>query len=524
MQNSRQRKSITIDLLKIRIGIKSFNKKELEGKEARLSLYDNTLKPQEIQSTELQIFSAGIVFKTELEIKYQFNLIQRFSIRAIDKDGVKLCEGPVSPASLISSSTDEAMIFDLYLNRNECMALEVKLIGKEISQSSYTLEMSARNLKNVEWRGMIDPFIRVCRPPDDYLSVKKPELMTGSWFIAGETERQDDTQNPDFNPIIISTQKLCLGRLKALLKFEVWDYEESGIHVFVGSAFSPFDDLLTGKKKELQLLNPNSKPQECGKIIFNKIQNNRIYKMVDYIRAGLNISSVVCIDFTGSNGDHKDPSSLHYIDPERLVKNPYISVIEKVGEIIVGYDKDKLVPVYGFGARSVHFKNPKRVSHCFPINFNYENPNCNNVQGILEAYYNCLEEIDMLGPSCFEGCLQKVIAEIKDIKIEKMNYTIILIITDGQIVDLDSTFEILEQAQQLPISIVIIGVGDDDFSQMEELDSDGKQGRDIVQFVKFKDFENDLDGLAKEVLEEIPDQLTSFYLNRNIIPGGSIST
>lgn len=42
--------------------------------------------------------------------------------------------------------------------------------------------------------------------------------------------------------------------------------------------------------------------------------------------------------------------------------------------------------------------------------------------------------------------------------------------------------------------------------------------RDIVQFVPFHEFKNDTYKLAKEVLQEIPGQLTSFFLKKGIYP------
>jgi hypothetical protein len=73
----------------------------------------------------------------------------------------------------------------------------------------------------------------------------------------------------------------------------------------------------------------------------------------------------------------------------------------------------------------------------------------------------------------------------------QQHYTILLIITDGVINDFDSTKAAIIQASSAPISIVIVGVGSADFSQMTQLDSDeellslnGKTAtRDIVQFV-----------------------------------------
>lgn len=88
-------------------------------------------------------------------------------------------------------------------------------------------------------------------------------------------------------------------------------------------------------------------------------------------------------------------------------------------------------------------------------------------------------------------------------------------------------------ASTLPMSIIIVGVGDTDFDAMKELDSDnirlsidGKYAkRDMVQFVPLNKFLTKSGAtirsqaeLAKEVLAEIPEQLTSFMKLHNIKP------
>ena len=104
------------------------------------------------------------------------------------------------------------------------------------------------------------------------------------------------------------------------------------------------------------------------------------------------------------------------------------------------------------------------------------------------------------------------------------NYFVLLIITDGIITDLEETKRAIISASSLPMSIIIVGVGDEDFEDMNALDCDNSRllrsgqmvaQRDIVQFVKMQQFVS-ADGhwvkeqLARAVLAEIPTQLTSF--------------
>lgn len=78
-------------------------------------------------------------------------------------------------------------------------------------------------------------------------------------------------------------------------------------------------------------------------------------------------------------------------------------------------------------------------------------------------------------------------------------YFILLILTDGVITDMADTREAIVHASHLPMSVIIVGVGNADFSDMQMLDGDdgilrSPKGepvlRDIVQFVPFRNFKH----------------------------------
>ena len=92
------------------------------------------------------------------------------------------------------------------------------------------------------------------------------------------------------------------------------------------------------------------------------------------------------------------------INPRNTIKaSPFLAWIQEkisslaivgVGEVIKDYDTDKLFPVFGFGAK---IPPNGAVSHMFPCNFNPGNPFMNGVDGILQAYYGCLPQIQLYG-------------------------------------------------------------------------------------------------------------------------------
>ena len=91
-----------------------------------------------------------------------------------------------------------------------------------------------------------------------------------------------------------------------------------------------------------------------------------------------------------------------------------------------------------------------------------------------------------------------------------------MILTDGFVYDYQETIDNIVDASNLPLSIVIIGVGDKNFEIMNNLDGDEKpltnshgelRKKDIVQFVEFNKFKNSINSgtdLSEEVLKEIP--------------------
>ena len=245
---------------------------------------------------------------------------------------------------------------------------------------------------------------------------------------------------------------------------------------------------------------------------------------VDYLSKGMQINLDIAIDYTASNNEN--PIPLHNIDG--VHENDYEKAIESCGSIIAFYDFDQLFPVYGFGGipQGMGYA-PNMVSHCFNINFN-EDPNIKGINNIIKAYRQSLGRVTLAGPTHFTPIIDKVISEIKydlENNQEENHYYILLILTDGCINDMQQTCDKIVEASYLPLSIIIVGIGNADFSLMDILDGDKNplknsrgelRKRDIVQFVKFEDFKknNAIDygtDLTEEVLKEIPIQVEEYF-------------
>ncbi|MEQ2181751.1 hypothetical protein GOODEAATRI_014724, partial [Goodea atripinnis] len=113
---------------------------------------------------------------------------------------------------------------------------------------------------------------------------------------------------------------------------------------------------------------------------------------------------------------------------------------------------------------------------------------------------------------------------------------------DGVVTDMADTREAIVRASYQPLSIIIVGVGNADFTDMQILDGDdgvlrSPKGepvlRDIVQFVPFRDFKTvsvslhlsfilcesaSPAALAKCVLAEVPGQVVEYFSHKAISP------
>ena len=275
---------------------------------------------------------------------------------------------------------------------------------------------------------------------------------------------------------------------------------------------------------QLSMVDLNS--NKYGTLATIQINYDQYIKLtfIDYLSKGMQINLDIAIDYTASNNEN--PIPLHHLDGR--TQNDYEKAIESCGSIIAFYDYDQLFPVYGFGGIPKAPGNPNgMVSHCFNINFQSD-PNIKGINNILEAYRQTLNYVQLAAPTYFTPVIDKVISEIKydlENRQEENHYYVLLILTDGCINDMSQTCDKIVEASYLPLSIIIVGIGNADFSLMDILDGDkyplkNSRGelrkRDIVQFVKFEDFkrQNAIDygtDLTEEVLKEIPTQVEEYY-------------
>ncbi|KAL5013366.1 hypothetical protein ScPMuIL_007636 [Solemya velum] len=405
------------------------------------------------------------------------------------------------------------------------------VVPEELSscKEQCTMQFCAHKLDKKDFFGKSDPFLKIMRANEN-----------NTYTLVHTTEVIKKTLNPTWRPFTIAVRSLCNGDYDRSLKFECYDWDADGGHDFIGEFFTTLRELSRGScpRNVYECISPKkklkkgSKYTNSGNVELMNCKIEKVHTFIDYVRGGCELNCTFAVDFTASNGNPKQPSSLHYMNPYQ--PNPYSTALRAVGEIIKDYDSDKLFPALGFGAR---LPPDGVISHEFALNGNPNNPYCEGIDGVLAAYNKALYTVQLYGPTNFAPCINHV-ARFACSRRDGSDYFILLIITDGIITDMPQTTEAIVNAAALPMSIIIIGVGDADFEAMEVLDGDDVRlsfrnkiaERDIVQFVPMRDFKGGSGEdpayiqarLAREVLEEIPDQFLSYMKKHNIKPNPPI--
>ncbi|XP_062852539.1 copine-8 [Trichomycterus rosablanca] len=405
----------------------------------------------------------------------------------------------------------------------KCGTIIVKVEELNNCRESVMMQFCGNKLDKKDFFGKSDPFLVFYRSNED-----------GTFTICHKTEVVKNTLNPVWQAFKIPVRALCNGDYDRTIKIEVYDWDRDGGHDFIGEFSTSYRELSRGQSQfnVYEVINPKKKGKKkkylnSGTVTLLSFLVDTEVTFLDYIKGGTQINFTVAIDFTASNGNPAQPTSLHYMSPYQL--NTYGMALKAVGEIIQDYDSDKMFPALGFGAK---LPPDGRVSHEFALNGNPQNPYCNGIDGVMEAYYQSLKSVQLYGPTNFSPVINHVARYAASVK-DGSQYFVLLIITDGVISDMAQTKESIVNASCLPMSIIIVGVGPAEFDAMVELDGDevriSSRGiyaeRDIVQFVPFRDYIDrtgnhilSMARLAKDVLAEIPDQFLSYMRTRGIKP------
>ena len=514
--------------VEIHISCKGLRNKDTFSKSdpiVSVKLYDKFKKTWiEVDRTECIKNNLNPEFSKTIYLDYRFEEVQKIEFSVYDVDNATqsledddfLGSMETTLGQVISAST----LTEPLKNKKGSAAGTITIHAEEVAESRkwLTLQFAGRHLDNKDMFGKSDPYLEFHRGNKD-----------GSFTLVHKTEVLKNTLDPVWQPFTISASSLGHGDDSCLIKVICYDWDKDGSRDLIGEFTASLDEfMVTQKSVSWYLMNSHKarkkKYKNSGVIYISSAKVFDKYTFLDYILGGCQINFTVAIDFTASNGEPDDPKSLHYINPQ--VPNDYERALSSVGEVCQDYDTDKMFPALGFGARI-----DDEVYHEFALNGNPLNPYCAGIQGVLAAYRQAIKAMELCGPTNVAPVINHVANFAEKASHDptlQQQYYVLLLLTDGVITDMKEAKAAIIRASSLPMSIIIVGVGDANFSDMKKLDSDDHAlslgdevaKRDIVQFVPFVHFEGEhaAESLASEVLAELPKQLTDYMASKEILP------
>jgi len=469
-----------------------------------------------IGSTETINDSLNPEFTKSFVFDYYFECIQnlRLIIMDMDEKCVNMEDNDyigyvdVSIGDLISKAKDNACVLKISNNVPAGMKLktnshstkesELKVYVEILKDNNlYALmDITGKNLDKKDVIGKSDPYFVISKKTAD-----------GKWLKVYQSSIIKSTLNPEWPKVDVPLIQLNSGDDKRLLRWDVFDWDKDSESDYIGGFEATFEEIKA--KKEFELINgakkekseqkgEKNKYKNSGVFVFNRIEIKEDLSFSCFSLGGTEFAVDFAIDFTNSNGDPKEKTSLHYINPKFdplnfYTMNDYQKAISAIGYVLEPYDSNKLMGVYGYGGC---FNKSDKPHFAYPLTNDPEKPNVLGTRGVLDAYTHTLQNVKLSEPTNFAAMIEKIRDDSKrnvsDASVNGhrilLKYNILVFITDGAITDMEETINEIKTSSKYPMSIIIIGVGNAKFDQMKKLDGDDKttEYRDIVQFVPLK--------------------------------------
>lgn len=268
-------------------------------------------------------------------------------------------------------------------------------------------------------------------------------------------------------------------------------------------AFIVFVFFLLGKKKRAQTNRTGTGPLAIPDR-FDKLE-----QVEEALRvAGLESSNLIlAVDYTKSNLHNGRLSfagrSLHAMNVElrgEPLQNPYQQVMHIVARTLLPFDDDGLIPAFGFGDQTT------RGQGVFP--FWPDRRPARGLDEVLARYNEITPYVVLSGPTNFAPAIRQAVQIVQ----ASGEYHILVIIADGEVIQVQETRQAIIEASYHPLSIVCVGVGDGPFDLMHTFDDNLPERQfDNFQFVNFNHTmsggsHNPEAEFARCALQEIPEQ------------------
>ncbi|XP_022293562.2 copine-9-like isoform X1 [Crassostrea virginica] len=372
--------------------------------------------------------------------------------------------------------------------------------------------------------------------PDTFFQISRCiDGLTGSTYHpVYRTETVLKSTHPRWRPFEINLQPLCNSEWDRSIQFSVLHFSGNDYHI-IGRKNTTLREMSqlerNGSFIQIYLSSPKKEIRKqrntlSGSLRFFQFKIDMQYSLFDFFRGGLQIQPIVAIDFTASNGAIDEDLSLHSVSNIR--DNQYMDAMDTLGAMLCQFSSDQRVALFGFGAK---WKHKNKVSHCFPL---VSDVFVKGIKNAISQYEEALPSLQFSGPTQLAPIIEKAaaLAESQNTSQNKQIYTVLMVITDGVINDINRTLRRLIAASHLPLSVLFIGIGPADFTLMEQfhigMDTplQNKKTNEVAvrantHFVAFQKENINTGGnaaLAKEAMAALSTQIIQYMKKNNITP------
>lgn len=253
--------------------------------------------------------------------------------------------------------------------------------------------------------------------------------------------------------------------------------------------------------------NDNSSEKLHVQLDKKKVNYSKNLSLFEFFKSGIKLSCYISLDFSKGNEYNQDDNS-------------YFSILKDITSLISNYIIDHhSFYVYGIGGKP---KNNNSSQNVFNINMDENDAAIKSYDKIFENYKNCLENIDPDNKVNLSSLIEKVNIDIHN-KHELRYYNILFILLKDIVDknDIQNIYDRIIESSYLPVSIIIIGIGKTDFTQMNEIFNSipqvssytrTKKKRDNAIFISMNDyFENNTEKRIQICFKNIGKQFLNYY-------------
>ncbi|KAK4394304.1 protein BONZAI 3 [Sesamum angolense] len=289
-------------------------------------------KLEELGRTEVIMNNLDPTWIQKINVTYQFEIVQTLVFRVYDVD----TEYHMIPVKMLKLEHQDflgeasCVVSEIVTKRDRSLTLNLHSRDGRSSRNLGTLTVRAeetvalRNVVEITFRcsdlvnkdlfSKSDPFLRISRI-----------VETGSSIPICKTEVVNNNLNPTWKPLCLTMQQF-VSKVNSWqvtpLVIECFDFNSSGNHLMIGKLQKSVAELenLYQSRAGAKIIAPSSGFRHHEKVLRSELFVERfvekqLYSFLDYISSGFELSFMVAVDFTASNGNPRSPDSLHYIDP-----------------------------------------------------------------------------------------------------------------------------------------------------------------------------------------------------------------